>query len=42
MPRLLLLAAVALAACGADGPPEPPSKSGVTISGEAQVGMVIR
>ena len=42
MPRLLLLACLALAACGADGAPEPPAQTGVTISGEAQVGVVIR
>ncbi len=42
MPRLLLLAALALAACGADGAPEPPSKSGISISGEAQIGVVIK
>lgn len=42
MPRLLLLATLALAACGADGAPEPPSKSGISISGEAQVGVVIK
>ncbi|CAN1561648.1 hypothetical protein MCELHM10_02679 [Paracoccaceae bacterium] len=41
MPRLLLLAYLALAACGADGAPEAPSKSGVTISGEASVGVVM-
>ena len=42
MPRLLLLASLALAACGADGPPEPPTKSGITVSGEAEIGVVIR
>jgi len=42
MPRLLLLAALALAACGADGAPETPSKSGISISGEAQIGVVIK
>jgi hypothetical protein len=41
MPRLLLLAYLALAACGADGAPEAPSKSGVTVSGEASVGVVV-
>lgn len=41
MPRLFLLACLALAACGADGPPEAPVKSGVTISGEASVGVVM-
>jgi hypothetical protein len=42
MPRLLLLACLALAACGADGAPEPPTKSGISVSGEAQVGVVIK
>ncbi len=41
MPRLLLLACLALAACGADGPPEKPANPGITISGEAQVGVVV-
>lgn len=41
MPRLVLIACLALAACGADGAPEPPSK-GVSVSGEAAVGVVIR
>jgi len=27
MPRLILLAFLTLAACGADGPPEPPARS---------------
>ena len=42
MPRLLLLACLALAACGADGPPEPPTKSGISVTGEAEIGVVIR
>ena len=42
MPRLLLLACLALAACGADGAPEPPAKSGLVVSGEAQVGVVMK
>lgn len=41
MPRLLLIACLALAACGADGAPEPPSK-GLSVTGEAQVGVVIK
>ncbi len=45
MPRLILTALMScltLAACGADGAPEPPSKSGVTISGDAQIGVVVK
>jgi hypothetical protein len=42
MPRLLLLAALTLAACGADGAPEPPTKSGITVIGEAAVGVVLK
>lgn len=42
MPRLFLLACLALAACGADGQPEPPSQTGVTFTGEAQVGIVLK
>lgn len=36
MPRLLLIACLALAACGADGPPEKP---GIALSGEAKIGV---
>ncbi|WP_294969090.1 hypothetical protein [Tabrizicola sp.] len=42
MPRLLLLACLTLAACGADGAPEPPAKTGITISGDARVGIVVK
>lgn len=42
MPRLLLIACLALAACGADGQPEPPSKSGVSVSGEIGLGVVVK
>ena len=42
MKPFLLLLALTLSACGADGPPEAPSKSGVTISGEASVGVVMQ
>jgi predicted small lipoprotein YifL len=45
MKRLIALSALALlAACGADGEPQAPSASstvpGVTISGDAQIGIV--
>jgi hypothetical protein len=41
MIRLLALPALALlAACGADGAPQPPAKPGITISGDAQIGVV--
>lgn len=45
MPRLLLLACLTLAACGADGPPETPKKPanpGITMSGDARVGIVAK
>jgi len=41
MPRLALVACLILAACGADGPPEAPSR-GLDVSGEVQVGMVLK
>ncbi|HOZ32913.1 MAG TPA: hypothetical protein PLM52_08530 [Tabrizicola sp.] len=44
MPRLILpalLACLTLAACGADGEPQAPS-AGVTVTGEAQVGVVLK
>lgn len=37
---ILLISVVLLSACGADGPPERPTKSGVSLSGEARVGIV--
>lgn len=40
---LLLVSAGLLAACGADGPPRPPEAKpapGVSVSGEAQIGVV--
>lgn len=48
MMRFFALASLALlAACGADGPPVPPSQAaaeaqanGVSISGQAQIGIV--
>ena len=42
MPRLILLACLALAACGADGAPQPPTKSGISITGDAQIGVVAK
>ncbi len=42
MSRLLVVACLALAACGADGEPQPPAKPGLTVSGEAQIGVVIK
>lgn len=42
MPRLLLLTALALAACGADGAPEKPTNPGITMSGEAEIGVVMK
>jgi predicted small lipoprotein YifL len=42
---LALIAALTLAACGADGPPVAPSKaaatSGITLSGQASVGIKV-
>jgi nitrous oxide reductase accessory protein NosL len=43
MPRQILItviASLALAACGADGKPKAPTPTGVTVSGEAQIGIV--
>lgn len=37
MPRLALLALLALAACGVDGAPQPPT--GMTTSGSAEMGI---
>jgi hypothetical protein len=42
MPRLLLVACLLLAACGADGAPEKPTNPGITLSGEAQIGVVVK
>lgn len=41
MKKLAILAILALAACGVDGPPERPSepKSNVSVSGEAVIGV---
>lgn len=38
----LALTLALLAACGVDGKPTPPSRSGVTISGEARLGATAR
>jgi hypothetical protein len=40
MPRIALIACLFLAACGADGKPQAPTPTGVTISGDAQIGIV--
>ena len=43
MRALLIVSLFALTACGADGPPEPPTKDagpGVSISGEISIGVV--
>ena len=43
MPRLILVACLALAACGADGAPEKPAaKTGITVSGDARIGVVVK
>jgi len=41
MPRLVLILAL-LSACGADGAPEKPDavKPGITLTGEARIGIV--
>ncbi len=40
MKRLMLAALLALAACGADGPPERPGTGpGITVSGTVEVGV---
>jgi hypothetical protein len=39
---LALTLCLGLAGCGADGRPEPPSKSGLSISGDAQIGVVVK
>lgn len=40
MIRLSLLSFLVLAACGADGAPEPPA--GLAVTGEARAGVVYR
>jgi predicted small lipoprotein YifL len=39
MKRLVVAGLLALAACGADGPPVAPT-TGVTVTGEARIGAV--
>lgn len=39
MRRLWVIAALALAACGADGPPAPPA--GVTFGAEVQLDLLV-
>lgn len=41
MPRILILALL-LAACGADGAPETPAPRGVSLTGDASAGVVRR
>lgn len=40
MIRIALLSLVLLAACGADGAPEPPA--GLAVTGDARAGVVLR
>jgi len=45
MPRRLmtaLLACLSLSACGVDGEPSAPTEPGVTVSGEAKLGVVMK
>jgi hypothetical protein len=42
MPRLFLLAFLTLTACGADGAPEAPTRSGLSVSGDVEVGVVVK
>jgi hypothetical protein len=45
MPRLTLtavLACLSLAGCGADGDPVAPTQPGVTVSGDARIGVVVK
>ncbi len=40
MKILFFLAALSLAACGADGPPETPGvRTGISVSGTAEIGV---
>lgn len=38
-PICAALLIVALASCGVDGAPKPPTKPGVTVSGQVKVGV---
>lgn len=40
LPRLTLIALLTLTACGAEGPPQPPS--GVAVTGTASAGVVTK
>lgn len=37
-----LLACLTLAACGADGEPQSPTPTGVSVSGDAKLGVVVK
>jgi hypothetical protein len=39
---LALCATLVLSACGADGEPQSPVKPGLTVTGDAQIGIVSR
>lgn len=39
MRYILILGLLVLSACGADGPPERPTTSGISLSGEVQMGL---
>lgn len=36
-----IVGVLALGGCGADGPPVAPSQAGITISGEASIGVKV-
>jgi len=39
---VVLVALLALSGCGADGAPEAPAKTGLTISGDVAVGVTVQ